>query len=92
MPHIQFDFELEWAKSNHRETVALALAQKYNDFHYLLHCKYREYATHQAAIFGGTKLVDKSVWEVLCERWGSEEFKVTTSQLIVLVHCDKHSS
>ncbi|XP_035541034.1 uncharacterized protein LOC108980022 [Juglans regia] len=72
---VRADFVLDWTKSNHRETVAMALAQKYNDYHYLLHGKYMEYDTHEAAISGGTKLVDKAVWQCLCERWGSEDFK-----------------
>ncbi|XP_041026239.1 uncharacterized protein LOC121266471 [Juglans microcarpa x Juglans regia] len=53
----------------------MTLAQKYNDYYYLLHCKYLEYDTHEAAISGWTKLLDKAVWQCLCERWGSEEFK-----------------
>ncbi|XP_040991236.1 uncharacterized protein LOC121238452 [Juglans microcarpa x Juglans regia] len=73
---VRADFELNWTKSNHRETVVMALAQKYNDFHYILHCKYLEYETHEAAISGGTKMVNKAVWECLCERWASEDFKV----------------
>ncbi|KAF5458749.1 hypothetical protein F2P56_022756 [Juglans regia] len=72
---VRADFELDWTKSNHREIVGMALAQKYNDFHYLLHCKYLEYETHEAAICGGTKIVNKTVWECLCERWASENFK-----------------
>ncbi|XP_041009768.1 uncharacterized protein LOC121253908 [Juglans microcarpa x Juglans regia] len=46
MDHVQADFVLDWTKSNLQETVAMAIAQKYNDFHYLLHSKYLECDTH----------------------------------------------
>ncbi|XP_042954449.1 uncharacterized protein LOC122290846 isoform X2 [Carya illinoinensis] len=58
----------------------MTLAQKYNNFYYLLHCKYWEYDTQEAAVSRETKLVDKAVWICLCERWGSEEFKNISRQ------------
>ncbi|KAF5443097.1 hypothetical protein F2P56_035685 [Juglans regia] len=64
---VRADFILDWTQSSHRECVTNALARKYNAFHYLLRKQYLGYATHEAALFGGTTWMEKSVWEHLCE-------------------------
>ncbi|KAF5477589.1 hypothetical protein F2P56_004211 [Juglans regia] len=72
---VRADFVLDWTQSSHRECVTNTLARKYNAFHYLLRKVYLGYETHEAALSGGTTLVEKPVWEVLCERWSSQGFK-----------------
>ncbi|KAF5450450.1 hypothetical protein F2P56_030804 [Juglans regia] len=68
------DFVLDWTRLNRRETVMMALADKYNAFHYELHKEYLKYATHEEALSGGTSLVEKPR-ECLCQRWASSTFK-----------------
>ncbi|XP_040998191.1 uncharacterized protein LOC121244238 [Juglans microcarpa x Juglans regia] len=73
--HVKADFVLDWTRLNHRETVMMALADKYNAFHYELHKEYLKYSTHEEALSGGTSLVEKPIWECLCQRWASNTFK-----------------
>ncbi|KAG2680007.1 hypothetical protein I3760_11G078000 [Carya illinoinensis] len=73
--HVRADFVLDWTQSSHRECVTNTLARKYNAFHYILRKVYLGYETHEAALSGGTTLVEKPVWEALCERWSSQGFK-----------------
>ncbi|XP_041011476.1 uncharacterized protein LOC121255265 [Juglans microcarpa x Juglans regia] len=72
---LQADFVLDWTKENHREPVVMALVDKYNAYHYELHKHYLKYASHEEALSGGMSLVEKPVWEWLCERWASSPFK-----------------
>lgn len=58
---IQVDFVLDWTKHNHCETVIMALAYKYNVFHYKLPKVHFKYGTHEKAISGGTLLAEKLV-------------------------------
>ncbi|XP_035542074.1 uncharacterized protein LOC109007460 [Juglans regia] len=72
---VRADFVLDWGKDNHREMVVLHLSDKYNAYHYELHKIYQKYGSHEEAMRGGTPMVEKPVWELLCERWASKTFK-----------------
>ncbi|KAF5451781.1 hypothetical protein F2P56_026855 [Juglans regia] len=72
---VRADFILDWTKDNHREMVVTHLSEKYKAYHYELHKIYLKYASHEEALHGGTPMVPKPVWELLCERWASRTFK-----------------
>ncbi|KAF5457559.1 hypothetical protein F2P56_021652 [Juglans regia] len=72
---VRADFVLDWTRDNHREMVERHLGDKYNAYHYALHKVYLKYASHEEALRGGTDMVEKAVWEKLCERWASLTFK-----------------
>ncbi|XP_042963674.1 uncharacterized protein LOC122297630 [Carya illinoinensis] len=78
---VRADFVLDWTLKNHRRTVMSQLSRAYNAFHYKLHKKYLSYATHEEAAkanVGGS--VEQTVWEWLCNRWGSDSFKKMSRQ------------
>ncbi|KAF5458821.1 hypothetical protein F2P56_022822 [Juglans regia] len=79
---VRADFILDWTKDNHREMVVTHLSEKYNAYHYELHQVYLKYASHEEALRGGTPVVPKLVWELLCERWASRTFKVYCGEVL----------
>ena len=74
---------LDWDRENHRLTVTKALRKRFNSFHHDLHKIYESYGSHAEALANGTSLVDPIVWVKLCERWGSDAFKV---QIVFLTY------
>ena len=76
---MQGDFVLDWDRENHRLAVRKQLRKRFNAFHHELHKKYESYGSHEEALAAGSSMVELQVWVKLCERWGSEEFKVLIS-------------
>ncbi|KAF5450523.1 hypothetical protein F2P56_030862 [Juglans regia] len=89
---VRADFVLDWTRDNHREMVERHLGDKYNAYHYALHKVYLKYASHEEALRGGTDMVEKAVWEKLCERWASLTFKRETAPNMVEFYKETHWS
>ncbi|XP_042965286.1 uncharacterized protein LOC122299244 [Carya illinoinensis] len=76
---VRGDFVLDWDRENHRLAVRKQLRKRFNAFHHELHKKYESYGSHEEALAAGSTMVGLEVWAKLCERWGTEEFKVYIS-------------
>ncbi|XP_035545549.1 uncharacterized protein LOC118348288 [Juglans regia] len=77
---VRGDFVLDWDMANHRLAVLKQLRKRFNAFHHELHKKYLSYKTHEEALSSGGSMVDPIVWDKLCARWGSEDFKKMSRQ------------
>ncbi|XP_035543151.1 uncharacterized protein LOC108990421 [Juglans regia] len=77
---VRGDFVLDWELVNHRLTVTKHLRKRFNAFHHELHRKYLSYKTHEEALASGGGMVDPIIWDKLCARWGSEDFKKISRQ------------